>query len=100
MQIIPIKDIPAQSVQVTLAGQNCQINLYIKSGSLYCDVYVNTTLLVGGVICQNLNRILRDHYFGFIGDLCFNDNSGTSDPSSPGLGVRYEFWYLDVNEVP
>lgn len=99
MQIIPIKDIAAQSVQVTLGGQNCQIDLYTKTGMLYCDVYVNTVLLVGGVICQNLNRILRDRYFGFIGDLCFNDNAGVTDPISPGLGVRYEFWYLEASEV-
>lgn len=99
MQIIPIQDIAAQSVQVTLGGQNCQLNLYIKIGVLYCDVSVNTVVLVGGVICQNLNPILRDRYFGFIGDLCFNDNAGASDPVSPGLGVRYELWYLEASEV-
>lgn len=99
MQIIPINDIAAQTVQVTLGGQNCQLDLYIKLGVLYCDVYVNGVLLVGGVACLNLNRIVRDRYFGFVGDLCFNDNAGTTDPTSPGLGTRYEFWYLEANEV-
>ena len=99
MQIIPINDIAAQTLQVTLGGQNCQIDLYTKTGVMYCDVRINTVLLVGGVICQNLNRIVRDRYFGFIGDLCFNDTAGTSDPLSPGLGTRYELWYLEASEV-
>jgi len=93
MQIIPIKDTPAQTVNVTLNGQNCQLNIYVKSTGTYCDVYVNTVQIIAGVACQNLNRIVRDTYLGFIGDLFFNDTQGLSDPTYPGFGTRYQFMY-------
>jgi hypothetical protein len=100
MQIIPVLDVCSQNLQVTLGGQACSINLYqTLDQGFYCDLYVNNTLLIGGVICQNLNRIIRDLYFGFIGDLCWNDTQGELDPSSPGLGTRYQFLYLTPSDL-
>jgi hypothetical protein len=111
MQIIPINDVVSQTLQVQLGGQACTINLYQKTytdpGSstgtvitaLFCDVYVNSTLIIGGVICQNLNRIVREAYLGFVGDFCFQDTEGTSDPLSPGLGTRFLFCYLETSDV-
>lgn len=109
MQIIPISDTFSQTLSVTLAGQNCRINLYQKSTGLFCDLYVSDVAIVTGVICQNLNRIVRSLYLGFIGDLCFFDTQGSVtvpstglDPSSPGLGTRYLLCYLstvDLNGV-
>ena len=95
MQIIPVQDVCNQSVQITLGGQACNINLYqTLDQGFYCDLYVNNALVIGGVICQNLNKIVRDLYFGFSGDLYWNDLQGSNDPSSPGLGTRYELLYL------
>jgi len=106
MQIIPIADVYSQTLSVQLAGQNCAINLYQKSTGFYADLYVNGALILGGVICQNLNRIVRSLYLGFIGDLCFYDTQGTatvpstgSDPSSPGLGTRYLLLYLEASDL-
>jgi len=69
------------------------------STQIFCDLYVNNTLIIGGVVCQNLNRIVRDLYLGFIGDLIFQDTQGTSDPFSPGLGTRFQFCYLEVADL-
>jgi hypothetical protein len=106
MQIIPIADTFSQTISVQLAGQNCTINLYQKSTGFYCDLSVNGSLLIGGVICQNLNRIVRSLYLGFIGDLCFVDTQGSFtlpstglDPSSPGLGTRYVFCYIEQSDL-
>jgi len=99
MQIIPISDVFSQTLSVQLAGQNCRIAIYQKSTGLYCDVYVNGAMLIGGVICQNLNRIVRSAYLGFIGDLCFFDTQGSLDPASPGLGARYLFVYLEASDL-
>jgi hypothetical protein len=99
MQIIPVSDVFSQTLSVQLAGQNCKINLYQKSTGFYCDLTVNGSLLLGGVICQNLNRIVRSVYLGFVGDLCFFDTQGESDPSSPGLGTRYLFVYLEASDL-
>lgn len=94
MLIVPLLDLPAQTVSISLGGQQCSINLRTLGGSLYCDLYVGTTLIIAGVLCLNSNRIVRNTYLGFIGDLSFYDTQGTSDPVSPGLDTRYELWYI------
>jgi len=99
MRIVPILDAASQTVQVTLGNQNCQINLYQKSTGFYCDLYVDSTLIIGGVICQNLNRIVRNAYLGFIGDLSFNDTQGVADPVFPGLNTRYQLMYLESADL-
>lgn len=106
MQIIPISDTDSQTITTVLAGQNCKINLYQKSTGFYCDLYVSDVLIIGGVICQNLNRIVRSTYLGFTGDLCFYDTQGTTtvpstglDPSSPGVGTRYLLLYLESTDL-
>ena len=99
VKIIPIQPIPNQSVRVGLAGQNCIINLYQESTGLYCDLYVNSILIIGGVICQNQNRIVRDLYLGFIGDIGFIDNQETDDPYYTGLGTRFSLAYLELSDL-
>lgn len=108
MQIIPIQDVYSQAVPaVQLNGQNTQINLYQKNNdNLYCDVYVNNSPIITGVLCRNMVRIVRSAYLGFVGDLMFVDQQGAftppstgSDPFSPGLGTRFLFCYLTPTDV-
>lgn len=103
MKTIPISDKFSQSLSVILAGQNCIINLYQKDNpsapGLYLDLYINDALIIAGVICENLNRLIRDDYFGFIGDLFFQDTQGLSDPASPGLGSRFLLQYLESSDL-
>ncbi len=99
MQIIPVQDTAAQTFTINLAGQQCQINLYIRTTGLYCDLYVNNSLIIGGVICENLARIVQNTYLGFLGDLVWLDTQGVDDPASPGLGSRFVFYYLSVADV-
>lgn len=84
---------------MSLADQSCLIELRQKSMGLFINLYVNDALIIGGVICQNRNRIVRSAYLGFIGDLAFIDNMGASDPEYAGLGSRYELAYLTADEV-
>ena len=96
---IPLQDVPAQLVKVSLSSQSCQINIYQNSYGLFCDLSVGNIPIISGVICQNLNRIVRDLYLGFVGDLVFNDTQGASDPTSPGLGTRYVLLYLTPTDL-
>lgn len=100
MQIIPLDPVPAQTLSVVLETQNCQITLQQKATGLFIDFYVDETAVALGVICENLNRIVRDAYLDFVGDLCFIDNQGTSDPVFSGLGDRYSLAYLSPDELP
>lgn len=93
-QIIPLQAAPSQTVSVALNNQACQINVYTLNADLYVDLYVNNALIIGGVIGQNLNPIVRDAYLGFIGDLMFLDTQGVDDPIYSGLGSRWVLNYV------
>lgn len=99
MQIVPILDTPSQSLSITLGGQSCQIDLKTRSTGLYCDLYINDVLKVGGVVCRNLTRIVISSYLGFVGDLVFSDTQGESDPSTPGLGTRYLLMFIEQSDL-
>ncbi|PBC01726.1 hypothetical protein [Mesorhizobium sp. WSM3860] len=100
MVIIPLQAVPNQAVGVTLDGQVSQISLYQKNTGLFIDLYVDNVLVIGGVICQNLNRIVRSLYLGFSGELLFIDNQGDTDPYYTGLGTRYSLAYVSASELP
>jgi len=109
MQIIPLTAVPSQLVNVLLAGQNCQIKVYQKSTGMFVDLYVDNALIIGGVIAENLNRIVRDAYLGFVGDLVFYDTQSTvqadgtlggADPSYTGLGAQFQLLYVTAAELP
>lgn len=104
MQIIPLNPVPSQTISVSLGGQSCRINVYQKVSGLYLDLFVNGQQIIGGRICENLNRIVRSIYLGFTGDLAFLDQEGSEDPDYTGFGqvsdftqpsgARYLFLYL------
>lgn len=100
MLVIPLQALPNQVVTVSLANQTCQISVYQLSPGLFCNVYVNNVLVVAGVICQNINRIVREAYLGFIGDLIFMDLQGDTDPYYTGLGSRFQLLYLEAQDLP
>jgi len=93
IQTIPINAVPSQSFTVQLGGQNCDINIYQKNTGLFFDMVVNDTPCVNTVICLNLVGLVREAYYGFIGQLAFVDTKGTSDPEYSGLGTRYVLVY-------
>lgn len=99
MLTIALQPVPSQLVNVTLAGQPCSIALYQRGTGMYCDLYVSNVLVIGGVVCQNVNRIVRDAYRGFVGDLLFLDTQGGSDPTYDGLGSRFVFAYLEASDL-
>ena len=99
MQIVPLNANPNQTLTVGLLNQACQINVYQKSGGLFMDVYVNNALIIAGVLCENLNRIVRSLYLGFVGDFVFYDTQGTSDPDYTGLGSRFQLVYLSPHDL-
>lgn len=104
MLVVPLSAVPSQIVTTNLNNQPCQIAVYQKLTGMFIDLYVNDVLIVGGVECENVNRIVRDVYLGFSGDLLFLDNQpsqtdGPSDPFYTGLGTRFTLMYLFPTEL-
>lgn len=100
MQIVPIKPVPSQTLQVQLAGQAVSLSIYQQAYGLYVDVYLDNALVIAGVIAWNLNRIVRSLYLGLVGDFTFVDTQGSSDPVYTGLGDRYQLVYLEEADLP
>lgn len=99
MQIVPLTANPNQTLTIGLNNQACQIAVYQTPDALFLDLYVNDALIIAGVICQNLNRIVRNLYLGFQGDLAFVDTQGTDDPNYLGLGSQFQLVYLSPSEA-
>ncbi len=100
MQLVPLQPLPNQTLQVSLAQQAVVLTIYQTAYALHVDVYVGNALIVAGVIAENLNRIVRDAYLGFVGDLAFVDTDGTDDPVFTGLGSRFLLLYLEPQDLP
>nr|DAH84765.1 MAG TPA: hypothetical protein [Caudoviricetes sp.] len=99
MLIVPLQAVPNQAARVQLNNQNCQINVYQKDQGLFLDLLVDNAPIVMGVICQRTNRIVRDAYLGFLGDMMWLDTQGANDPEFSGIGARYVLAYLFPDEV-
>ncbi len=93
---VPLRPIPAQAVGVILGDQQAILTLRQLASGLYINVAIENLEIVGLVICQNMNRIVRDAYLGFEGDLAFYDTSDArEDPYFTGLGSRFQLLYFD-----
>ena len=99
MLTIPITANYAQTLTTVLNQQTCHINIYQKFYGVFVDLYVDTGLIIGGVLAEDRNYIVRDTYLGFLGDLGFIDTQGTDDPDWSGLGSRFVLVYLTPAEV-
>ena len=99
MITIPIGDTPSQILTTTINGQACRLRIFTRQSKLYIDLYVSDKLIVAGALCMCGVKVVRNAYLGFVGDLLFVDTQGSSDPSSPGLGTRYQLTYATPAEV-
>ena len=99
MLIVPLIAAPSQTLTIQLSNQPCTINVYQLSTGIFIDLYVNDQPVITSVIGQDRNRIVRDLYLGFIGDLSFFDTQGTDDPIYTGLGTRFVLLYLSPSDL-
>lgn len=100
MLIVPVQPVANQTFQVQLGGQACTLNIRQLAYGLFMDVIVNSAAIISGVVCENLNRIVRNSYLGFTGDFVFLDTQGETDPVYTGLGSQYLLVYLEEGDLP
>jgi hypothetical protein len=98
MQTIPLQQVPSQTLQTVLNGQNVSISVYTRSTGLYVDTSVNGVPTSAGVIAMNQVPVVPTNYLGFAGNLLFTDTQGTEDPTYTGLGSRFLLVYLTAAE--
>ena len=90
---VPLIATPSQTVTVTVDSQQSRINVYQKFYGLFFDLLKNNVLVIGGVLCENNNRLIRSQYLGYNGDFVFTDTQGSDDPNWAGLGSRWQLVY-------
>lgn len=90
---IPLRAVPAQTVQVTLAGQPVTLYLRQLGGSQYISVSWAGTVLCETVLMVNRSAIIRAAYTGFIGDIAVNDTQGDDAPDYTGWGSRWQLLF-------
>ena len=111
-QIIPLVATPNQTEVFPTGNQSCQIIVYtLEPGGvpqMFIDVYLDNEPVILGVVCEDRNRIVRNSYLGFPGDLAFIDTQATfdvngttlgNDPEFAGLGARYQLLYLEAADI-
>ncbi len=103
MMTVPLLAVPSQKVKTVLDDQIVELAIYQVRYGMFMDVNVNGVLEIGGVVCQNRNRIIRSAYLnanvGFSGDFVFFDTTGGSDPTYDGLGTRFQLFYVTQAEL-
>lgn len=113
-QIVPLAPVASQTLRITLQNQPFTLAVYARDiqvpdwqpgqivtnppnfvsiEPLFMDVSVNDSLVLGGVLCRNQNLIIRNGYFGVLGDFAFVDTQGSDDPQYTGLGSRFLLVY-------
>ena len=102
MEIVPLQEVPNQTLQCQLAQQAFTLNIYQFAYGLFMDVLVDNVPIISGVICLNNNRIVRSKYLGFDGDFVFIDALSSTAPTDPiytGLGTQYLLVYLEEADL-
>jgi len=106
MLIVPLQAKPSQSLNISLNGQACTLNVYAAGfdQSVYVDLYVSGSLIEGGMYGLIGVRMVRDSYLGFLGDIVFNDTQpdpvlGPQNPRFQGLASRWQLLYLFPGEL-
>jgi len=99
MKKIPLQAVPAQSLKVKLADQNCEMRVYYRFGSTYLDLTVGGVVVVTGAICRDRQNVIQIAQNAFQGSLFFMDMLGTADPLYSGFGERWRLFYKAANEL-
>jgi len=99
MQQIPINQVPNQTLSCVLSEQSVTLAIRQTDYGVFMDVYKSGTLVIGGVICEVMNRIVRSTYLHFDGDFFWQDTQGSDDPDYSGFNDRWLLFYVTPDEL-
>lgn len=91
--VVPLVTMPFQTLTVQLGNQSCRLNIRQRRTGLFVDLYVSDVPIFEGVKALDRNRLVREAYLNFTGDLFFVDTQGTTDPDYSGLGGRFLLYW-------
>lgn len=90
---IPLRPVPAQTVQVSLAGQPVTLYLRQLGGRQYLSASWAGEVLCDTVLMVNRSAIIRAAYTGFVGDIAVYDTQGDDAPDYTGWSSRWRLLF-------
>lgn len=95
--IIPLSQIPNQTFNINLNGQECEFKFITRGVFMYMDLTVDGEVIINGQICLNNVDLIQYKHLKFNGRLFFTDTQGSLDPLYYGLNERWLLIFEDVN---
>lgn len=89
---------PAQSFNIVLDEQNCEIKLRNRLNNTYMSMVVDGEEVWNNYICYDRQNIKPFCYMNFKGILTFRDLEGLTDPIYTGFNSRYFLLYYSEDE--
>ena len=99
MQTVQAQAIPNQQLQCQLGTQAVTLVITQTTFGLFMTVMVAGVTIISNVLCENLNRVVRDAYLGFVGDFVWYSTQDESDPVFTGIGSQYLLIYLSEDDL-
>ena len=96
VSVIPLIPTPSQTLNVQLGAQPCRVDVRQRRTGIFINIYVQDVPVILGVKALNLNKLVRNDYADFAGDLFFVDTQGSDDPYYSGLGGRFQLLWDDA----
>lgn len=96
ISVIPLVATPSQTLNVQLGAQSCRVDIRQRRTGLFVDLYVQDVAVFQGVKALDRNKLVREAYLGFTGDLFFVDTQGNDNPDYSGLDGRFIFVWDDA----
>lgn len=94
ISLIPIEQIPNQTLWIDLNNQSCEIHIYERYGYTFMDITVDDEVVIQGQLCLNNTDIIQYNHLKFNGQLKFVDTQGNNDPYYTGFNERYALVYV------
>lgn len=99
MQLINLRNIPAQRFNIVLDGLNCTIKLYQRGQRLYMDLETTDKVIFTGNVCLFVAKINQSPDPDFTGSFFFIDMQGQQAPQYEGLNSRWYLVYFSDGEL-
>lgn len=94
---IPLQPIPNQQIGCILNNQQISVNVYLQDESLFCDVFLNSTLILAGMRATH-GSYVNQYPSNLNGYLFWWDDDGL-DPQYSTLGTVGHLYYSDYDTL-
>jgi hypothetical protein len=94
---IPLKSLPNQTFSTLVNNQQLTIDLYQRNEYLFCNIYLNATLIVDAMKCNN--AVYLNQYPTLLKGYLFFYTNSKEEPTYLTLGTDAHLFYSDYDAL-